>query len=78
MTDTCHLVLDGKWFDKIKKGEKNVEYRDDKPYYRKRLEGKKTVTLHRGYTKNTLCFQIRRLVFNDAGQIEIHLGEKCP
>lgn len=28
------------WFDKIKSGEKTEEYRETKPYWKKRLEGK--------------------------------------
>ncbi len=31
------LVLKGKWFDMIKRGEKREEYRDDTPYWTKRI-----------------------------------------
>lgn len=31
------LVLKGKWYDMIESGEKPEEYRDDKPYWGKRL-----------------------------------------
>ena len=32
-----HLTLKKKWFDMIASGEKKEEYREDKPYWRKRL-----------------------------------------
>lgn len=32
-----HLTLTRKWFDLIRAGKKTVEYRDCKPYWRKRL-----------------------------------------
>ena len=31
------LVLKSEWFDKIKSGEKTVEYRELKPYWQKRI-----------------------------------------
>ena len=33
-----HLTLEKKWFDMMVKGEKDVEYRSKKPYWKKRLE----------------------------------------
>ncbi len=33
-----HLTLEKKWFDMILSTEKRVEYRDKKPYWKKRLE----------------------------------------
>ena len=32
-----HMTLKKKWFDLIASGEKTIEYREDKPYWRKRL-----------------------------------------
>jgi hypothetical protein len=32
-----HLTLKKKWFDLIASGEKKIEYREDKPYWQKRL-----------------------------------------
>jgi hypothetical protein len=32
-----HMTLKKKWFDLIACGKKTVEYREDKPYWRKRL-----------------------------------------
>ena len=34
---TLDLVLKSKWFEKIKSGEKTVEYREIKPYWQKRI-----------------------------------------
>lgn len=36
-----HLTLKKKWFDQIASGKKTVEYREIKPYWDKRLKGKK-------------------------------------
>lgn len=35
-----HLTLKKKWFDMILSGEKTEEYRDIKPYWKSRLEGR--------------------------------------
>jgi hypothetical protein len=42
------------WFDKIKSGEKNTEYREVKPYYKSRIEGKNLThcRLIAGYSKD--------------------------
>ena len=68
-----HLVLQFKWFDLVASGKKRIEYRRDCEFWRKRLEGKKFVTLHRGYSKNTMTFKIERRK-TVKGIIEIHLG----
>lgn len=34
---TLHLVLKAKWYDMIASGEKKEEYREIKPYWKKRL-----------------------------------------
>ena len=54
-----HLTLKKKWFDLIKSGEKKHEYRQDKPYWRKRLvdengEGKHfdIIQFRNGYSKD--------------------------
>uniref|UniRef100_A0A6M3LMG1 ASCH domain-containing protein n=1 Tax=viral metagenome TaxID=1070528 RepID=A0A6M3LMG1_9ZZZZ len=52
-----HLTLKKRWFDLIASGEKKFEYREDKPYWRKRLvdngEGKvfDIVRFRNGYSK---------------------------
>jgi len=39
MSRTLHLVLTGKWYDKIDSGEKTSEYRKCSHYWNKRLGG---------------------------------------
>ena len=70
-----HLIFKFKWFDFIACGKKRIEYRRDCEFWRKRLEGKEFVTLHRGYTKNTMTFEIKKKE-TVRGIIEIHLGER--
>jgi hypothetical protein len=41
-----HLTLEREWFDKIAKGEKRCEYREYKPYWRTRLEGRTYDIVH--------------------------------
>lgn len=36
--DTLHLVLKHKWYDMIASGKKTEEYREYKPYWRKRID----------------------------------------
>lgn len=49
-----HLTLLKKWFDLIASGKKTKEYRDIKPYWTKRLLGKKfdEIYFKNGYSKN--------------------------
>lgn len=70
----CHLILKYEYYDSIADGRKTVEYRDNTPYWRKRLLDADRVTFHRGYTKTTITFGIRYVTFN--GQIELHLGAR--
>jgi len=72
-----HLVLKGKYYDQILAGTKTVEYRDNTPFWRKRIF--KTprllyVTFYRGYTNTTISFHIEKIV--DVDPIQIHLGER--
>lgn len=49
-----HLTLKKIWFDKIASGEKTEEYRDIKPYWTARLEGREYNEIHfrNGYAKD--------------------------
>jgi hypothetical protein len=49
-----NLVLKKEWFDKIKAGEKTVEYRQVTDYWMPRLYGKtfEKIIFRRGYQKN--------------------------
>ena len=56
-----HLVLTFHWFDEIAKGNKRVEYRENTPFWQKRVQGIKTVVFHRGYSPKTLAFPIKNI-----------------
>lgn len=54
-----HLTLKKKWFDMHLSGEKNIDYRDIKPYWTKRLFNKDgspkdydVIVMKNGYSKN--------------------------
>lgn len=70
-----HLVLKHKYYDLIDAGKKKIEYRDNTPYWRKRILDKDFVTFHRGYTNETMTFRISVLAV-DEKQISIWLGER--
>ena len=48
-----HLNLKGEYFNQIKSGDKQFEYREITPYWKKRLEGKTfdNIYIKRGYPK---------------------------
>lgn len=67
-----HLVLKGCWYDKIASGEKTSEYREIKPYWNRRFNyryrefvnnaiKKHRVIFHRGYTNETMEFEIKSI-----------------
>jgi len=68
-----HLTLKKKWFDLIKSGEKKSEYREDKPYWQKRLlDGEDIpkvfdiVRFKNGYAKDspTMDVKFRSITFS--------------
>lgn len=71
----AHLILCGYWWDKIERGEKTVEYRNNTQYYRSRLLDATHVVLRRGYTSLTMTFQIAQIEIID-DQIAISLGAR--
>ena len=73
--NTCHLVLISDFYDMIDKGDKTVEYRENKRFWVKRIWGKDYVTFHRGYTSETMTFKIKFVNWT-RDTIEIHLGER--
>lgn len=64
-----HLTLKKKWFDMIASGEKKEEYRENKPYWTKRLENKEYthVLFRHGYSKNApqIFCELEDIVFRD-------------
>lgn len=55
-----HLTLKKEWFDMIASGEKKEEYREMKPYWNKRLLGKKfdVIQFKNGYSKDAPCMRV--------------------
>ena len=64
-----HLVLTFYWFDEIAIGNKTIEYRENKEFWRKRILEKDydRVIFHRGYTSEIII----------ADMDSVDLGE-CP
>lgn len=54
MIKILHLTLHKQWFEEIAAGKKKHEFREDKPYWRTRLVGKRFDEIHfrNGYSKN--------------------------
>ena len=54
MKSTLHLNLRRKYFAEIAAGTKRIDYRERKPYWRKRLEGRKydVIKFRNGYATN--------------------------
>lgn len=59
-SETLHLTLHKKWFYKIAHGTKRWEFREVKPYWRARLEGRtyKTVRFKNGYGANAPVIEL--------------------
>jgi ASC-1-like (ASCH) protein len=54
MIETLHLNLHREFFSAIAAGTKRIEYRQQSPYWRKRLEGRRyeVIIFRNGYAKN--------------------------
>lgn len=77
MNKILHLTLKKKWFDLIKNKEKKIEYREIKPYWTQRLEGKEfnEIWFKNGYSKNApfMRIQLKKIIKKE--KYELHLGE---
>ena len=73
--EIVHTVLKYEYYDAIDGDNKVIEYRDDTPFWRKRLDTKKYIVFHRAYTNVTMMFKIKCVEYN-WGIIEIYLGER--
>jgi hypothetical protein len=73
-----HLTLKKKWFDMIASGEKKEEYREMKPYWRKRLvKDYDIIRFKNGYGKNVPTMDIEfKGVQSSLGIIEWGAPEK--
>lgn len=54
MSEILHLTLRQEYFAQIAQKQKHTEYREQKPYWRKRLEGRKfdAILFRNGYGKS--------------------------
>lgn len=70
-----YLTLKKKWFDLIKSGEKKVEFREIKNYWKKRLEGKEFdfIIFTNGYKKDSPKIKVEWKGL-EIGEFE---GRKC-
>lgn len=59
-----HLVQKAKWYDMVESGEKQEEYRDNTPFWRKRIGivMPDSVVFHRAYTATTMEFKVKDIV----------------
>ena len=68
-----HLTLKRKWFDMIASGEKREEYREIKPYWIKRLSGKRydAIRFRNGYSPDspTMLVELKG-VYRSLGIVE--------
>ena len=60
---TLHLILKTCWYNMITQGIKREEYRENKPYWKKRLFFHKYthVGFHRAYTNETMTYKIESI-----------------
>ena len=75
---TLRLTLHKKWFDEIASGEKRIEYRENKPYWNTRLDGKEfeAVCFKNGYSSKAPMMIIEcKQIIKFADLYHIHLGE---
>ena len=73
-----HLTLHRQFFDEIAKGKKKREYRDDKPYWRKRLMGRKyaEILFRNGYLRRAPLMRVKCLeIRKGKGRFVIRLGK---
>jgi hypothetical protein len=75
------LTLKREYFAQIVQRTKNIEYRENKPYWKSRLEGKKYQKIHfrNGYSKNSPemdveCRGIKLVGKGSAAEYQIRLG----
>ena len=72
-----HLTLHRKWFDRIAAGTKTTEYREDKPHWRTRLDGRSYDEVHfrNGYGPDRPFMRVKCLGISKNGCFQIHLGK---
>jgi hypothetical protein len=76
--NVLHLTLHRAFFDAIAEGSKTREYRDDKPYWRKRLDGRDyaEIIFRNGYLPRAPLMRVKCLgIRKGAGRFVIRLGK---
>ena len=72
------LVLKAYWYELIRSGKKQAEYREIKPYWTKRLFSKpySHVRFRKGYTREAILFELKGIEItqeaNDLGLPEVY------
>jgi len=71
------LTLHRHWFDQITAGVKKIEYRQIKPYWTTRLEGKSFNEVHfrNGYRADAPFMRVKFKRISKNGCYQIHLGK---
>ena len=71
------LTLHRKWFDDIVAGKKKIEYREIKPYWTQRLDGKSFDEIHfrNGYGSHRPFIRVECNGISKNSCYNIHLGE---
>lgn len=85
-----NFILKKKWYEKIKSGEKTIEYREVKPYWSKRLFGKDYVQegyllppimtknhckLRFGYTNQYMTAKIMKIEIVDGKNTDLNIDK---
>ena len=75
MIKIVHLPLKYRYYEQIKSGEKTIEYRNKNMYWRLRLQGATHARMRKGYTKESMLFEIIKIEQKDL-VFAIHLGKR--
>ena len=79
------FILKKEWYEKIKSGEKTVEYREVTPYWRTRLHNafiilapkeKPICVLRLGYTKQYMTAKISKINIVDGKETDLHIDSQ--
>lgn len=75
--EILHLTIKRQWFDEIATGAKTTEYREIKPYWTTRLEGRAFDEVHfrNGYQPDSPFMRVKYLGCLKKDLYEIQLGE---
>lgn len=74
------MTLQRQWFDQIRKGVKKEEYREMKPYWKDRIEGREYDEIHfrNGYNPNSPAMRVQYLGYKidqAGGRYVLKLGK---